>query len=140
MNVQCGAPPYPRALFLKVWSMEQWYEHHLATFWKCLLSEPITDLLNQKVWAVTFPVVQWLRLHASNAGGPDSIPGQGTRSRTPQRRSKIPSAATKTWISQINKFFFKKKETLGWGPAICSRSLQVMVRLTSLRTTGFGLC
>ena len=27
-------------------------------------------------------VVQWLRLRAANAGGPGSIPGQGTRSRT----------------------------------------------------------
>ncbi|TEA23034.1 hypothetical protein DBR06_SOUSAS12510026, partial [Sousa chinensis] len=25
-------------------------------------------------------VVQWVRLHAPNAGGPGSIPGQGTRS------------------------------------------------------------
>ncbi|TEA34221.1 hypothetical protein DBR06_SOUSAS2710098, partial [Sousa chinensis] len=25
-------------------------------------------------------VVQWLRLHAPNAGGPGSIPGQGTKS------------------------------------------------------------
>jgi len=25
-----------------------------------------------------FPVVQWLRLHASNAGGMGLIPGQGT--------------------------------------------------------------
>ena len=25
-------------------------------------------------------VVQWLRLHAPNAGGPHSLPGQGTRS------------------------------------------------------------
>ena len=25
------------------------------------------------------PVVQWLRLHASNAGGMGSIPGQGTK-------------------------------------------------------------
>ncbi|TEA33564.1 hypothetical protein DBR06_SOUSAS3910124, partial [Sousa chinensis] len=25
-------------------------------------------------------VVQWIRLHASNAGSPGSIPGQGTRS------------------------------------------------------------
>ena len=31
-------------------------------------------------------VVQWLRLHALNAGGPGSIPGQGT---------KIPHAPTK---------------------------------------------
>ena len=26
-------------------------------------------------------MVQWLRLHAPNAGGPGLIPGQGTRSR-----------------------------------------------------------
>ncbi|TEA11773.1 hypothetical protein DBR06_SOUSAS6910273, partial [Sousa chinensis] len=25
-------------------------------------------------------VVQWVRLHTPNAGGPGSIPGQGTRS------------------------------------------------------------
>ena len=29
-------------------------------------------------------VVQWLRLHAPNAGGPGSILGQGARSRMPQ--------------------------------------------------------
>ncbi|TEA39728.1 hypothetical protein DBR06_SOUSAS3410210, partial [Sousa chinensis] len=29
-------------------------------------------------------VVQWLRLQAPNAGGPGSIPGQGTRSYMPQ--------------------------------------------------------
>ena len=28
-------------------------------------------------------VVQWLKHHAPNAGGPDSIPGQGTRSHMP---------------------------------------------------------
>ena len=28
----------------------------------------------------TSPVVQWLRLHAPNAGGLGSIPGQGTKS------------------------------------------------------------
>ncbi|TEA23326.1 hypothetical protein DBR06_SOUSAS10410006, partial [Sousa chinensis] len=31
-------------------------------------------------------VVQWLRLHAPNAGGPGLIPGQGTRSHMPQLR------------------------------------------------------
>ena len=36
-------------------------------------------------------VVQGLGLHASNAGGPGSIPGQGTRSHMPQLR---PGAAT----------------------------------------------
>ena len=44
-------------------------------------------------------VVQWIRLCTPKAGGPDSIPSQGTRSRM--------HAATKTWRSQINKF--KKK-------------------------------
>ena len=39
-------------------------------------------------------MVQWLRLHAPNAGGPGSIPGQGTRSHMPQL--KILSAAMKT--------------------------------------------
>ena len=32
-------------------------------------------------------VVQWLRLRAPNAGGPGSIPGQGTRSRMLQLRA-----------------------------------------------------
>ncbi|TEA24199.1 hypothetical protein DBR06_SOUSAS17310001, partial [Sousa chinensis] len=47
-------------------------------------------------------VVQWLRLHTPNAGGPGSIPGQGTRSHMPQRQQrsrmvqlKIPRATTK---------------------------------------------
>ena len=54
-------------------------------------------------------MVQWLRLCAPNAGGLDSIPGQGTRSRRPQRRSKIPHAATRTWNSQISKIFKKNQ-------------------------------
>ena len=33
-----------------------------------------------------FPVVQWPRLHDPNAGGPGSIPGQGTRSHRLQLR------------------------------------------------------
>ena len=46
-----------------------------------------------------FLAVQWLRLHAPNAGGWGSIPGQGTRSHMLQLRVcilqlKIPSAAT----------------------------------------------
>ena len=44
-------------------------------------------------------VVQWLRLHAANAGGPGSIPGQGTRSRM--------LVSTKTRHSQKNKYFKK---------------------------------
>ena len=51
-------------------------------------------------------VVQWVKLHAPNAGGPGSIPGQGTRSRmhaatkSPHAATKIPCAATKTRHSQ----------------------------------------
>ncbi|TEA30634.1 hypothetical protein DBR06_SOUSAS4110079, partial [Sousa chinensis] len=49
-------------------------------------------------------VVQWLRLCSPNAGGPGSIPGQGTRSHMPQLKiphavMKIPHAAAKTWCS-----------------------------------------
>ena len=41
-------------------------------------------------WIGTSLVVQWLRLHAPNAGGPCSIPGLGTSSHMPQLR---PNAA-----------------------------------------------
>ncbi|TEA31919.1 hypothetical protein DBR06_SOUSAS8310169, partial [Sousa chinensis] len=34
-------------------------------------------------------VVQWLRLHAPNTGGPGLIPGQGTRSRMLQLRVRM---------------------------------------------------
>ena len=65
-------------------------------------------------------VVQWLRLCAPNAGGPGSIPGQGTGSHMTQL--KIQHATTKT----ANKFFFFFKEDLhlvleetkrGWTPS-----------------------
>ena len=47
-------------------------------------------------------VVQWLRLSAPNAGGPDSIPGQGTRSHMLQlKRFHMPQL--KILGSQINK-------------------------------------
>ena len=61
-------------------------------------------------------VVQWLILGGPNAGGPGSIPSQGTRSHMPQLRScmpqlkiphaaiKIPHATIKTLRSQINIF------------------------------------
>ena len=42
----------------------------------------------------TAPVAQWLKLHAPNAGGRDSIPGQGTRSHT-HAATKSSHAATK---------------------------------------------
>ena len=36
-------------------------------------------------------VIQWLRLCAPNAGNPDSIPGQGTRSCLPQLKIPCPA-------------------------------------------------
>ena len=57
-------------------------------------------------------MVQWVRLHAPNAGGPGLIPGWGTGSRmhattkSLHAAMKIPHAATKTQCSQ-NKFFKK---------------------------------
>ena len=56
-------------------------------------------------------MVQWLGLHAPNAGGPGSCPGQGTRFHMPQLRSKVLCAATKTGYSQINKINIKKKKS-----------------------------
>ena len=86
----------------------------LGHIWSMALS---LDISCQKgswhLW--TCLVVQWLRLHAPNAGGPGSIPGQGTRSHMPQLRvcmpqlkilyaaMKIPCAATKTQHRQIYK-------------------------------------
>ena len=52
--------------------------------------------------------VQWLSLWAPSAEGLGLIPGQGTRSRMSQRRSKFWCA--KIWRSQINKKKKKKKK------------------------------
>ena len=61
-------------------------------------------------------VVQRLKLCATNAGSPGSIPGKGIK---PHMQLKIThattkiedlTAATKTQHSQINKYFLKKKE------------------------------
>ena len=51
----------------------------------------------------TSVVVQWLRLHAPNARGSGSVPGQGTRFHMPQQRRQIPCIATKTQRSQVHK-------------------------------------
>ena len=53
-------------------------------------------------------VIHWIRLHAPNAVGLGSSPGQGTRSHMPQLRVymsqlKILKTTTKTQCSQINK-------------------------------------
>ena len=59
-------------------------------------------------------VVQRLRLQSPNAGGPGTIPGQGTRSHmTPVRvhmpQLNISHAATKTQHRQINKYINENK-------------------------------
>ena len=56
-------------------------------------------------------VVQWLRIHAPNAGSLGSLPAQAIRSHMPelkvfhrlQQIVKILHVATKTWCSQINE-------------------------------------
>ena len=70
-----------------------------------------------------FPGLSGLRLHAPKAGGPSSIPGQGTRSHMLKLRTHMPQlkrerereilhASTKTWHNQINDFFNKIKQCL----------------------------
>ena len=54
---------------------------HMHLWWK--LPDNQIKCIHKKPTAGNFPgvaVVQWLRLCAPNAGGPGSIPGQGTRS------------------------------------------------------------
>ena len=53
------------------------------------------------VWDTSL-VVEWLRLWAPKAGGPGSIPGNGTRPHMPQLE-KILSVASKIQRSQIKK-------------------------------------
>ena len=50
-------------------------------------------------------MVQWLRLCAPSAGGEGLISIQGTRSHMLQLN--LLYTSTKTWCSQINKYFFK---------------------------------
>ena len=69
----------------------------MGQYSKVLVVKEIQDKKNK---IGTSLVVQWLRLHAPNAGGPRSIPGQGTRSRMLQLKilhvaTKILPASTK---------------------------------------------
>ena len=62
-------------------------------------------------------MVQWLRLHVPYAGGPDLILCQGIGSRMLQLnvrvpQLKLPRVATKTRCSQINKYSFKKEDSV----------------------------
>ena len=49
------------------------------------IKNPHTSCVSEKLKRTSL-VVQWLRFHAPNAGGPGLIPGQGTRSHMPQLR------------------------------------------------------
>ena len=69
------------------------------------IKKPELETIPQDENRGTFLVFQWLRHWAPNAGGPGSIPGQGTRSHMPQL--KITYATTKTRHSQINKYITK---------------------------------
>ena len=70
--------------------------------WLVYVLVPLACLsLKGKEEGETSLVVQWLRLCSSNLGGPGSIPGQGTRSRTPQVKN--PCAETKTWSVQFSR-------------------------------------
>ena len=71
-------------------------------------TSPGWGLVEKGLSTGTSLAVQWVRLHAPNAGGPGSFPGQGTRSHMLQW--KIPHATTKTQHSQINKKILKKKK------------------------------
>ena len=97
--------------------LEPWGSPHSLPLLSCLdfgLSELIQSL-DIKFSLGTSLVVQCLRLHAPKAGDPGSIPGQGTRSHMLQLRvcvlqqRQIPSTATKSWCSQINKYFKTNK-------------------------------
>ena len=71
-------------------------------------------------------VVQWPRLGTPNAGGPGSIPGEGTRSHMPQlkispaatKTRKISPAATKTRSSQIYKYDSVRLKVQSWMPSM----------------------
>ena len=58
--------------------------------------------LFKKIYEGTSLVAQWLRLQAPNAGGPGSIPGQGTRSHM--------HAATKSSHAQLRSWQAATKE------------------------------
>ena len=76
----------------------------------CISMLPPTHQSIQEFFRETSLAVQWLKLCASNAGGPDSIPGQGTRSHMLQL--KVLCAVIKTLTPTADKNL-KKKEFPG---------------------------
>ena len=84
----------------------QWLQRRLSS-WEglsvlpCVVDPEQTFIALDQELDVSFGtslVVQWLKLHSPNAGGPGSIPGQGIRSHMPQLR--ILHVAAKTWCSK----------------------------------------
>ena len=71
------------------------------TTWKMASRWTNGDLTKQRkltfkhLQSGTSLVVQWLRLHTANAGGPGSIPGQGARSHMLQQQQQKASASEK---------------------------------------------
>ena len=83
----------------------------------------ITQPLKKKNEVRTSLVVQWLRISLAmqrmwvqslvrelKSHMPQSYWAYGPQQKTPRDVMKIPTAATKTWHNQINKYFSKKNE------------------------------
>ena len=91
------------------WASCQW-NYTVSPFWILLLSCNPKYILKLRKRFLDFLMVQWLRLHAPNAGDPSPIPGQKTRSHRLQLRVCMPQlkilhVPAKTQCNQI-KFFF----------------------------------
>ena len=76
------------------WINKLWYIHTIEYYSAIKMNITASIWMNLKITMLskkarpgTSLVVQWLRLHTPNSGGPGSIPGQGTRSRMPQLRA-----------------------------------------------------
>ena len=85
----------------------------------------------KKEMARDFVAAQRLRLLAPNAGGPDSIPCQGTKYHMTQLRVrmqklKIPRATTKTWHSQIKRKFFKVNDKMNQAQSVTLESAWIL--------------
>ena len=80
-----------------------------------------TDLgLKESLWGTSL-VVQWLRLHAPNAGGPGSTPDQGTQFFVLQLRVCVPAHMLQLRPSAAKK---KKKNHSGYyvGNGLCTEA------------------
>ena len=75
-------PPYVLALNV------YYFPHVFLFIW--LFFKTFTILVHVYIFKGTSLVVQWLRLCSPKAGGPGSIPAQGTRSHMPQLRVLMP--------------------------------------------------